>query len=290
MRDLINKSQLDRNLVSLVNAIKARVNNKWDIVIAIDGEEGSGKSTLGIIMGYLLDDKFDLEANVSYLPSTKQMETKFWSLKSKQVFMVDEAIKALYKMRFMDKFQNRINEMYATERWQSKITLLLLPRFTDLNEFFRNHRVKFWIHIVDRGHAVAFAKDETNIATSDRWHLKEEYNRIKYSTYRKPYATFTSEEKLKIYRKSQHYMFDFTFPILPDEIEEEYVKNKEYYRQVSPEEKGTSMQEKILLLARNTDMKHDKIAAEIGCSLAYVYRVVNDYENAKRSKKNTTDE
>jgi len=278
---LMKEAATDKNLKSLVNAVIDRIDLKWDIVIAIDGEEGSGKSSLGMIMGYLLDSRFHLESNIAYLPSSKEMEHKFWALDSKQVFLVDEAIKALYKLKFMDRFQTRINEMYATERWQSKITLLLLPRFTDLNEFFRNSRVKFWIHVIDRGVAVAFAKDEVNIFGTDKWHLKEEYNRIKNTIRGKRYATFTTDQKLAIYRKSLHYMFDFTFRPLPDAVEAKYTLLKQFFRRV-PEEREKAVKETMIIKLSSMDkldLNQRQIAEAVGVTEGYVSYVINKHKS-----------
>ena len=228
--------KVDREMISACNAIRDRIEIKFDMVICVDGEEGIGKSNLAILLGWMLSKHFCLEKNISYLPTTKEMENKFWSINSKEALVVDEAIKALYKLNFMNKFQTRINEMYATERWQQKVTILCIPRFTDLNEFFRNDRVKFWIHVVDRGLAVVFAKDTVNLWGNDRWHLKEEYKNVLYQVRRKKYVEVTNDDKLAIYKKSQHFAFAFNFPILPTEVEAAYVRKKSFYRTV-PEEK-----------------------------------------------------
>jgi hypothetical protein len=282
----MNTLKFDRNMISACNAIKDRIEIKFDMVVCIDGEEGIGKSTLGICLGWLLSNKFNLENNISYLPTTKEMENKFWAIKPKNVLLVDEAIKALYKLRFMDRFQTRINEMYATERWQQKITLLCIPRFTDLNEFFRNDRVKFWIHVVDRGLAVVFAKDTVNLWGNDRWHLKEEYKNVLYQVRRKKYVEITNEEKIAIYKKSQHFAFAFTFPMLPEEIEKEYNKKKGLYRKV-PDDKEKSFKHSVILNADKLGIKAKDIATITGMDYSWIARVKrnNDTENKLKNEK-----
>lgn len=280
----MKKLQFDRNMISVCNAIRDRIEIKFDMVICLDGEEGIGKSTLAICLGWLLSEKFDLEKNVSYLPTTKEMENKFWAIKNKSVLVVDEAIKALYKLRFMDRFQTRVNEMYATERWQQKITLLCIPRFTDLNEFFRNDRVKFWVHVVDRGLAVVFAKDTTNLWGNDRWHLREEYKNVLYQVRRKKYVEISNEEKLAIYKKSQHFAFAFTFPPLPDEVEEEYVKKKGFYRKV-PDNKEIDFKRKVILNAADTGMTSVAIAKIVDMDNSWVARVRKIEEKKKLREK-----
>ena len=270
----MEKLSFDKDLISTCNAIHDRIDKNWDIVIALDGEEGSGKSTLGIELGWLLDKNFFLDNNIAYLPTPKEIEQKFKSLKAKQLFMVDEAVKALYKLQFMNKFQTRINEMYATERWQNKITLLLIPRFTDLNEFFRNHRVKFWIHIIDRGLAVVFAKDEVNIFGQDKWHIAEEYARVKRYIKNRKFASFSAEEKLKIYEKSQHFMFSFRYPILPEEVENRYKELKEFYRHI-PNDTEKSLKEIYAKRLADEGMTNVKISEILGVSQQWIGKLVS---------------
>lgn len=229
LKKLIFENKFDKNLVYLAKAIKDRNAIKYDTVAVIDGEEGGGKSTLAIILGYLTDEKFNLDKNIAYLPTTNEVEDKFTDLDSKQMLIIDEAIKAFYKLRFMDKMQTRVNTMYATERKQRKNTLLCIPRFTDLNEFFRNDRVNFWIHVVSRGVAVVFVKDKLNLFGSDRWHMAEEYKRIMSTTFKTRFCDITPEDALKIYQKSKLFWFSFAFPQLPEEVEDEYLRLREEY-------------------------------------------------------------
>lgn len=220
------------SLRSFCRSSLERVADDWDMVIAITGEEGSGKSTLGGVLAKEIDPKFDWIRSVAYLPTHKEVEDKFFSLQSKQVFLVDEAIKVLYKLKWADKLQIRINEMYATERWQNKITILCIPRFTDLNEMFRNHRVKIWIHVIERGHAVAFIKDDTNIFFSDPWHLKENAGKILKYTKNKKSVILATEEKITMFKRSINYWFDFSFPTLSEEDEQTYRQIKADMRKV----------------------------------------------------------
>jgi hypothetical protein len=244
-KNLILSNKFDKNLLDLVKAIKKRIDIKWDCVFVVDGEEGVGKSSLSILLGYLLDKDFDLDKNIAYLPQTSEVEEKFRSIESKQVLLIDEAIKAFYKLRFMDKMQARINIMYATERKQRKITILCIPRFTDLNEFFRNDRVQFWIHLIDRGHAIAFVKDKINIFKPDRWHMKEEEKRIGMLTYKKKFSEIGTEDCIRVYEKSQLFWFAFSFPELPSEVESRYLELRENYTGNSTEKEEMSKRDRV---------------------------------------------
>ena len=282
MSALIRNLRLDKGMIDMCNSISGRLKNDWDCCICVSGEERVGKSSLACILGFIMDNRFHLNKNVAYLPNHQEIEEKFWELKAKQIFVIDEAIKALYKLRFMDRFQTRINEMYATEGWQNKVTILCIPRFTDLNEFFRNDRVKFWIHVPDRGHAVIFAKDEVNIWGTDRWHIKEEYSKIN-SMIRKNYANYTASEKLNIYRKSKHYMGEFMFPQLPPEVEKKYRELKVFYRKIPDEKEKAFKTQTIINLLKHGKLTESEIAEAVGkgCSVSWVSQVKKRYITKK---------
>ena len=164
-------ASLQLEMQDLCNIIGMRLDDDHDLVIAITGDEGYGKSTLGEEIASTFDPQFHLIRNVAYLPTSKEVADKFHALPKKSAFLIDEAIKILYKLKWQDRLQLLINEMYATERWQNKLTLLCIPRFTDLNEQFRHHRVMVWIHIIERGIGLIFVKDRFAFTSVDPWYL-----------------------------------------------------------------------------------------------------------------------
>ena len=209
----IKRDELDKELIAFSNLIRRRLRQDWDIVIAITGEEGSGKSTLGMLLGGLIDKRFDFEKNVSFLPDSEEITKQFTSLKKYQCYVIDEAIRALYKMNFMSNLQQSLVQMWATERFQNKATIMIIPRFRDLTENFRNHRVKIWIHVLTRGHAVVYVRDD-DPHNSDPW-LFDYMMKYKQKAFgRRNIAAIDIERRLKTEQKMRNYLFDFTFPDL----------------------------------------------------------------------------
>ena len=221
------KSHLDKDLLDFANMIIKRLKLDWDIVIAITGEEGSGKSSLAIWLGFLIQRLFNLEKNIAYLPSSKQIKQKFNTLPPFSVFVVDEAVKGLHKYKWFDEVQQTVIELYATERFQNKCSLMLMPRFRDFTENFRNHRIKVWIHIINRNSkegkaiAVAYLRDDDKDA-KDPWHFDENIKMKKKKFSRKSIVSRTVVEKLSYEKKTLNYLFDFEFPKLPKDIEKQY--------------------------------------------------------------------
>jgi len=216
---------LDKNLRFLISTIRKRLRKDWDLVMAISGEEGCGKSTLGILVGALIDKRFNMVDNLALLPDEKEIVREYTKLKRYQCYVIDEAIRALYKMSFMSRMTQTLVRMWATERFQNKGTILIIPRFKDLTENFRNHRVKLWIHVLARGTAVAYVRDD-DPHTFDPWHFKEAQNYKKLASKKKPIASMSVEQRVRIESKMKNYLFTFSFPDLPEDVKKVYQRLK----------------------------------------------------------------
>jgi len=181
-----------------------------------------GKTTLGIIQGYLIDRNFDLIKNIAYIPDATQISRQFNELPKYSYFLIDEAIKALYKLGWYSLVQQSIVKMYATERYQNKCSCVIIPRFRDLTENFRNHKVQYWFHVITRGYGVCFVRDEDK-DVKDPWHFDEN---LKYKTKfsRGAIRNLTLRKVITAEKRTKNYLFDFSFPQLPDKIENVYKK------------------------------------------------------------------
>lgn len=232
----------------LVDGIKKRIENKYDFVAGITGEEGTGKSTFAIQLGMNFGD-FDLENNVVYLPKTQEVRDKFRKTPDKGILVIDEAIKALYKQNWREKIQTEINQLYATERWRNKVTLLLMPRFTDFNEFFRNHRIKFWFHILRRGLGVFLIKDDLNPFAPDPWYMKENFKIIYEHTKRfKNIYKVDVDSLLKIFEnKIPNFVSSFTWEPLPEKVEQKYIELKAKSREIAETEEAANVDKTLII-------------------------------------------
>jgi len=273
----LNKEDMDKQLVRFANLIKRRLRADWDIVIAISGEEGSGKSICGMIVSWLIDNRWDMEKNVSFLPDEKEIKTEFRRLKQHQCYVIDEAIKSLYKMNFMNSLQQSLVQMWATERYQNKATILILPRFKDLTENFRNHRVKIWINVLARGVACVYSRDE-DPHLYDPWHFdeSERYKRKKYG--HKNVSTIPIDMRLATERKLKNFLFDFRFPDLPPEDKARYQELKLESRRVCLDQER-----------ENEKKKEGKITQQLRDGRNWMIRYVVD-ELAGDGKKEETKE
>ena len=147
--------------------INKPVKNKWDYTVAITGEEGVGKSALALLLALAGDPQFDVFRNELYAPDFLTTKSLITDLPPNSWIVADEAIRILYKLH-RDRLQIFLNMLYAVGRSHRKISLMLMPRFRDFNEYFRNHRVRLWIHVVSRGIAVVHKRLGSEF-TYDPW-------------------------------------------------------------------------------------------------------------------------
>lgn len=182
----------------------------------------SGKSSLAILLGLCIDPNFDLEKNMIYSNEMEELSKSVRELPKYSVIIPDEAIKFLYKLNWGTAGQKYINTLYALARKENKITILPIPRFTDVNEFFRNHRIKIWIHIVKEGHAVMFQKDWSPFSFRDPWRIQDNEKLIERMRRGRKFAVFSLREKMRIFKACRNYVCSFRFPQLPSTIYGQY--------------------------------------------------------------------
>ena len=209
--------------------VSLRLEDDSDIQIAITGEPGTGKSTLGIWIGWLInrDSKkvFNLVKNIAYIPDQKDVIKQYNDIQSKTALIIDEAVRGMHKHQWANKMQQLLVQMFNTERYQNKATILIMPRFKDLGEYFRNERVRVWIHVQKRGTGIVYVKDlDEHIGMEDPWHFKENI-KIKQKIYKGRILT-SQEERLNAAVEANGFLGIITFPQLPYEIEEEYKRLK----------------------------------------------------------------
>ncbi len=236
--------------------LKERIKRNWDNVVAITGDEGVGKSTLAIWIGKLVDKYFNIERNEIVSTDPKELYEKITKLRKGSVLIVDEAIKILYKHEWASKTQKFLNTVYALARKENKTTLLCIPRFRDLNEFFRNHRVKFWIHVFARGKAIIFVRDWNPFA-KDVWWM--DYNQEiieKWTKGKNPIVDIDLSRKIELFSKCKNFISLIEFPNLDKKTEEEYnefVKKYSYegIGLIKKEETKSKREEKLELGLKN---------------------------------------
>ena len=222
------------SIKQLAEAAVDRAKRDKDLAIVVTGAEGDGKSALSLNLGYKIDPLFELERNVLFSPTVQTIKDKIYNLPPYSVIDADEAIKILYKLNWQSKGQKFLNTVYTLCRNQNKISLFNIPRLTDANEYFRNHRLKIWIHIVDpisnqkkEGHAVIMSKS-WNPVTIDPWGLKVfEQKMTKERKHGRKDIHYSLDDKIALFSELPSYVDLIKFNWVDSKIWLEYERLKD---------------------------------------------------------------
>lgn len=229
-----------------------RVTKDKDLAIAITAPEGDGKSASSIGIGLGIDPNFKLFRNVLFSPSVKEIKEKIYSLPPYTPIIADEAIKIMYKLNWGSKIQKYLNKIYSVCRNQNKISIFNMPRFTDFSEYFRNHRLRLWVHIVDpisnekrEGHAVVMARS-WNPITTDAWGLKRFEKRLEDERKRgKKDVYYNLDDKIAAFQELPGFVDILKFTWVNKELWSEYLALKD--KVADEESEGGFEDDKVLL-------------------------------------------
>lgn len=232
-------SQIDEKFKTFAKEIRKRQRNEYDVVIAVTGYPGVGKTTLVILLSWLINNLYSFEKSVCFIPKAKEIEKKYFEIEQRGVFHIDEATKAMHKYRWWDSAQQTLNTIYDTERQEHyKATILIMPRFQNFTENFRNFRIQYWINIIERGISVVYRKDMDK-DVKDPWHLDESYKmkQKKWMASKKRIYERNIADIIRMESKTQNYWFYFEFPKLPQELMDYFMKlRSEAQKNQPPEE------------------------------------------------------
>ena len=232
---------LDKNLVYFAREIRKELRDEGHVVIGITGYPGKGKSNFTAILGMLIDSGYDLDVNICFIPTSKQIEETYMSLPMFSFFHIDEASRGLHKHKWHDKVQQKLNELYDTEREGHFLcTALLMPRFQNFTENFRNFMIKYWVNIPTKGLAVFYKRDEDKDA-EDPWHIKENYKKKKDRLGKKRVFERSLPEQISAEQITDCYWFYCQIPPIPKEVWNIYQELKKASRnnkEAEPEVEG----------------------------------------------------
>lgn len=159
------------NIKQLCTRIKRRVRSDNDIVIALTGDEGVSKSSLGLILSLLLDKNFNFTDNMIYTDDKNEIINKTKALKPGSVVNFDEIGKQLEKQDWAKEFPKFMKHLFRVNRGRNLIYIFILPRLIDLTEYFRKHRVFMEIYMDWRGFGSLFVKTRGR-NVRDPWYEK----------------------------------------------------------------------------------------------------------------------
>lgn len=281
---------LDPNLKTFVREIRKDLRNEGHVVIAVTGYPGCGKSNDTAILGAMIDHNYDFDKNVCFIPTSAQIEKQYMELDMYSFLHIDEASRGLHKHKWHDKIQQKLNELYDVNREGHHLcTTLLMPRFQNFAENFRNFMIRYWVHIPVRGLAIFYKRDDDKDCR-DPWHIDENY-KLKTKRWRnKRVFERGLGESIRIEQYTQCYWFYCQIPCVPKEVWSEYQDNKKKSRDdvqdidlQTENYKDKMDRERLEKWAKMTALKRDgftyeQIGAKVGVSGETVRRTMRRIE------------
>ena len=199
--------------------IKRILRSNRDFACCISGGEGEGKTALETWLMICTDPAFRFLRNMIFLPTESEITKKIYNLKQYSCIGADEAMKALYKRNWNSKERKKLNVLFSRCRKKNLAIFFAIPNFWDLDPYYIGHRIRMWIYVVERGHALVFLKDD-NPFTDDKWHRKDNMKTI--NRYTRGRAVIPTGLLVEAMKKTQNYAYEIYFPDLPPEIWEVY--------------------------------------------------------------------
>lgn len=294
-----------KNYKYLVLQIKRRVRGNLDAVIVVSGEEGSGKSIFAMELARDLSKNFSFEANVIAIPKLDLVTDMSDKLGKYQPMVLDEAITSMYKRQFASRENIDLNKFYAVCRKRNQITILCIPRLTDLDEQFRNHRVLMNLAIPsaqDTGIVAVHRRDDNMYLKGDKWHFDSSYaitsggaKAIKKGKYIRFDLLADTEAKIELMQKTPCFVmvvtkdydkeFDKEYNTFIDRKKEEFLKMQKQLSELEVKAKAEgSTTEQIMreqlhkavsLLALSGNFDKDTIAKSLSLTKQTVSKMLS---------------
>lgn len=161
-----------------------RIEKKFDNVIIIDGQEGSGKSTLGVGVGYYIAYKLGKRFSVDNIFFDAERMLKFAAENEREVIIWDEAALAGLSKQWQSKIQMKLIKILMTARKKNHFWIFIIPSIAELAKYIAVNRSVLLLHVytrqnLQRGRFVGFNQKAKNYAYSMMKKTRQPY----YSKY-----------------------------------------------------------------------------------------------------------
>lgn len=126
-----------------VKVWKRRIAEHWDVVLVIDGPEGSSKSTLALRIAFALDPAYNLD-RICYTAS--DVMDRFRDTAAGEVVLFDESARDLLGANASSKEAKLLAQALMLIREKGLTVILCVPRIHELAPSMRARRASYWIH------------------------------------------------------------------------------------------------------------------------------------------------
>lgn len=135
--------------------LKWRAANDFDNVLAITGDEGDGKSTLGARIAKAVDPSFHLGRNTIFDFEDWRME---WNRNGPgHAYLLDEGGNLAFNRDWSNSENKMLQHILRESRQFNHTIIFCIPVLAWLDKNLREHRVRWWIQVQtlnnERGHS-----------------------------------------------------------------------------------------------------------------------------------------
>jgi len=153
---------MDRVLIVNLQRAKDAIKKDWDMIFAVDGDEGSGKSVLAQQMGFYCDPTLTVD-RITF--NDKEFRKAIMDATQYQCVIYDEAYTGLGSRSTMSLINRTLVSMLAEIRQKNLFVFIVMPSFFDLDKYVALHRSRALIHVYtmnsfERGYFAFYNKDK----------------------------------------------------------------------------------------------------------------------------------
>jgi len=134
-------------LQEYVESVKSHLKAKWDWVHVVDGMEGSGKSTFGLLIKAIYEGEWNLD-RIIY--DARELVENMEKLPRKSCIMMDEIILTSYKRDASTAINKVLNKAFSIVRDRNLFFILILPSYFDLDKDLRK-RARYRTYCYGKG-------------------------------------------------------------------------------------------------------------------------------------------
>lgn len=135
---------MDGYMKTNLDIAKSVIKKDWDMIFAVDGAEGSGKSVLAMQMAKYCDPNLELE-QVVFTP--KEFRKVVINAKKYSAIIYDEAYTGLNSRATMSMINRTLISMLAEIRQKNLFIFVVMPCFFDLDKYVTLWRSRALIHV-----------------------------------------------------------------------------------------------------------------------------------------------
>lgn len=150
----------------IVDMIKRRQANKFDVIVLVTGNRGDGKSSLSVKCALRLPN-FKMKRDIVF---SREEVIEQLATKEKGVIIADEFINVGFNRDFYDKDQKKLIKMLNMYRDRGNILFLCVPNFTTIDKQILG-LAKFRLDVIKRGWALLHTPNRSSYS-HDPWDIK----------------------------------------------------------------------------------------------------------------------